>query len=88
MSGAIPPLPQYVFMAWCSVKSRGTILHLYDAPKAYLICNYPLGCSAGTLSVALLTSQRQTRENYRQLFRIPYGRKFDITIVISVKQNH
>jgi hypothetical protein len=22
MSGAIPPLPQYVFMAWCLVKNR------------------------------------------------------------------
>jgi hypothetical protein len=29
MSGAIPPLPQYAFMAWCSVyKSTGTTLHL------------------------------------------------------------
>jgi hypothetical protein len=26
MRGAIPPLPQYDFMAWCSVKSTGTIL--------------------------------------------------------------
>jgi hypothetical protein len=26
MSGAIPPLPQCAFMAWCSVKSTGTIL--------------------------------------------------------------
>jgi hypothetical protein len=22
MSGAIPPLPQYAFMAWCSVKRK------------------------------------------------------------------
>jgi hypothetical protein len=22
MSGAIPPLPQYAFMAWCSVKKK------------------------------------------------------------------
>jgi hypothetical protein len=29
MSGAIPPIPQYEFMAWCSVKkSTGTTLHL------------------------------------------------------------
>jgi hypothetical protein len=27
MSGAIPPLPQYTFMAWCSVKAQG--LQLY-----------------------------------------------------------
>jgi hypothetical protein len=23
MSGAIPPLPHYAFMAWCSVKAQG-----------------------------------------------------------------
>jgi hypothetical protein len=28
MSGAIPPLPQYAFMAWCSVKSTRTTLPL------------------------------------------------------------
>jgi hypothetical protein len=31
MTGAIPPLPQYVFMAWCLVKHRDTlpsVLHL------------------------------------------------------------
>jgi hypothetical protein len=30
MSGAIPPLLQYVFMAWCLVKAQGQLyLHLY-----------------------------------------------------------
>jgi hypothetical protein len=29
MSGAIPPLPQYAFMAWCSVKAQGQ-LYLYS----------------------------------------------------------
>jgi hypothetical protein len=32
MSGAIPPLPQYAFMAWCLVKKRrstGTTLPYY-----------------------------------------------------------
>jgi hypothetical protein len=32
MSAAIPPLPQYVFMAWCSVKEKHrdtfTLVHL------------------------------------------------------------
>jgi hypothetical protein len=28
MSGAIPPLPQYVFTVWCSVKAQGQ-LYLY-----------------------------------------------------------
>jgi len=29
MRGAIPPLSQYAFMAWCSVKKRAQILYLY-----------------------------------------------------------
>jgi hypothetical protein len=28
MSGAIPPIPQYAFMAWCLVKAQGQ-LYLY-----------------------------------------------------------
>jgi hypothetical protein len=31
MRGAIPPLPQYAFLAWCSVKTQGQ-LHLYILP--------------------------------------------------------
>jgi len=31
MSGAIPPLPQYAFMAWCSVKAQQQ-LYLYPSP--------------------------------------------------------
>jgi hypothetical protein len=31
MPGAIPPLPQYNFMAWCSVKAQGQLyLYLYS----------------------------------------------------------
>jgi len=30
MSGAIPPLPQYAFMSWCSVKVQGQLtFYLY-----------------------------------------------------------
>jgi hypothetical protein len=29
MSGAIQPLPRYVFMAWCSVKKTQGQLYLY-----------------------------------------------------------
>jgi hypothetical protein len=25
MNGAVPPLPQYTFMAWCSLKTQGLI---------------------------------------------------------------
>jgi len=28
MRGAIPPFPQYVFMAWCSVKAQGNATNL------------------------------------------------------------
>jgi hypothetical protein len=28
MSGAILPVPQYAFMAWCSVKAQGQVLLL------------------------------------------------------------
>jgi hypothetical protein len=28
MNGAVPPLPHYAFMAWCSVKAQGQ-LYLY-----------------------------------------------------------
>jgi len=31
MSGAIHPLPQYAFMAWCLVKAQGQ-LYLYFLP--------------------------------------------------------
>jgi hypothetical protein len=31
MSGAILPLPQYAFMAWCSVKAQGQLyLYIFD----------------------------------------------------------
>jgi hypothetical protein len=29
MSGAIPPLPQYVFMAWCLVKPRDNFTFIW-----------------------------------------------------------
>jgi hypothetical protein len=35
MRGAIPPLPQYVFMAWCLVNHRDdfTFIFIYDVYK-------------------------------------------------------
>jgi len=29
MCGAIPPLSQYAFMAWCSVKAQGQLYHTF-----------------------------------------------------------
>jgi len=43
MSGAIPPLYQYAFMAWCSVKkSTGTTLPLRLIRKEFYEINYLL----------------------------------------------
>jgi hypothetical protein len=34
MSGAINPLPQYAFMAWCTVKAQGQLyLYLIDGTE-------------------------------------------------------
>jgi hypothetical protein len=36
MSGAIPPLPQYAYMAWCCVKAQGQLcLYLDDAIRQW-----------------------------------------------------
>jgi hypothetical protein len=35
MSGAIPPLPQYAFMAWCLVKHRNSFT--FTLPLPYLL---------------------------------------------------
>jgi hypothetical protein len=40
MHGAISPLPQYAFMAWCSVKSIGTTLMLNIGIKYNLKMNF------------------------------------------------
>jgi hypothetical protein len=38
MSGAITPLPQYAFMAWCSVKTqRQLYLYLYNSSGISLL---------------------------------------------------
>jgi hypothetical protein len=38
MSGAIPPLPQYVFMAWCSVKHRDKFTFTLPYPSMKESC--------------------------------------------------
>jgi hypothetical protein len=38
MRGAVHPLPQYAFMAWCSVKAQGQLyLYLYSVLCYYYI---------------------------------------------------
>jgi hypothetical protein len=46
MSGAIPPLPQYAFMAWCSVEAQGQLyLYLYLLYMNYLLIKMNDGVS-------------------------------------------
>jgi hypothetical protein len=35
MSGAVPPLPQYAFMAWCLVKAQGQLYIFFTLSKLY-----------------------------------------------------
>jgi hypothetical protein len=37
MSGAIPPLPQYAFIAWCLVKHRGNFNYEQISENIYCI---------------------------------------------------
>jgi len=39
MSGALPPLTQYVSMAWCSVKALGQIYLLHTVVKNKGTCD-------------------------------------------------
>jgi len=45
MRGAIPPLPQYAFMVWCSVKAQGQLyLHLMIVSLDFGIVSVDLFC--------------------------------------------
>jgi hypothetical protein len=46
MPGAIPPLPQFAFMAWCSVKAQG-YLYLYLFYFTCCITLNEMGISSG-----------------------------------------
>jgi hypothetical protein len=35
MSGAVPPLLQYAFMAWCSSKAQGQPLPMSEIPGTF-----------------------------------------------------
>jgi hypothetical protein len=48
MSGAIPPLPKYAFMAWCLVKAQG---QLYLFTFNFYIGGSSTGWGAGNFSL-------------------------------------
>jgi hypothetical protein len=43
MRGAIPPLLQYAFMAWCSVKGRGQLYLYIKTTQAWEIVKKEFG---------------------------------------------
>jgi hypothetical protein len=64
MSGAIPPLPQYAFMAWCLAKAQG---QLYLLPLPYhrvQTCSGPtqppIQLALGALSMGVKRPGRET----------------------------
>jgi hypothetical protein len=62
MSGAIPPLPQYAFMAWCSVKAQVQLyLYLYIRKLCWKIIIW--NCR-NTLNVMKAAHYKQT--NFRK----------------------
>jgi hypothetical protein len=56
MSGAIPPLPQYVFMAWCLVKHRGnfTFTFMWNVVVRYNMELRHSFCPSAFLSISFL----------------------------------
>jgi hypothetical protein len=67
MRGAIPPLPQYVFMAWCLVKHRGNSgsrLPLYAMLYIY-IYNVWWGVGVTCVSLDLFSLLDKMGENLR-----------------------
>jgi hypothetical protein len=66
MSGAIPPLPQYASMAWCSVKTQGK-LYLLPLPFMRLSGNLiPFGSGKGKVKVklSLCLTKHHAKEAY------------------------
>jgi hypothetical protein len=51
MSGAITPLPQYAFMAWCLVKAQG---QLYLLPLPVMVMDYKHSSSRNIFTVIKL----------------------------------
>jgi hypothetical protein len=50
MRGAMPPLPQYVFMAWCLVKHRDNLPHVQTGSGVHP-ASYPVGTGVLSLGV-------------------------------------
>jgi len=60
MRGAMPPLPQYVFMAWCLVKHRDNLPHVQTGSGVHP-ASYPVG--TGVLSLGLKRPSREANHS-------------------------
>jgi hypothetical protein len=74
MRGATPPLPQYAFMAWCSVKAQG---HLYLYPFVFRWGKFQfsewattLHVNAGDKNVYCTVRPTPTQKTIKQLTRL------------------
>jgi len=54
MHGAIPPLPQYAFMAWCSVKAQGQ-------PNFFTLQVFLISCVGVEFNTVQSTSNKSDR---------------------------
>jgi hypothetical protein len=54
MSGAIHPLPQYAFMAWCSVKAQEQLSFSMAYFPFYTIQEYFIVCLMNLISTAVI----------------------------------
>jgi hypothetical protein len=77
MSGAIPPLPQYAFMAWYSVKAQGLYIHThapcigtaeYDGKRKSKLL--PRKCRNSMVTLKLFSSVTDTKEKSRDLLGV------------------
>jgi hypothetical protein len=65
MRGAIPPLPQYVFMAWCLVKHTDNLyIYMYTCIRYTVMTRFaPLGSRKSGLQQMRVRSARPLHPN-------------------------
>jgi hypothetical protein len=99
MRGAIPPLPQYIFMAWCLVKQRDNFTFTFILPTLIVVGDFYCGVSFNTESP--LHEVQITRYQFPQGFRrrgcgifevkgknvVPHKSYFSIWLAIELVYN-
>jgi hypothetical protein len=79
--GAIPPFPQYAFMAWCSVKAQGQLyLYLYFKIKVQLVKEFPV--FSGTRRFVSCSQGPNIRSERELLEYSPYCSNIHFNIIL------